>query len=56
MSKVFPAEIESACHVFPTEIQSNVIGKVLRFFGGRLLAIFHLQCLQWIVKCSNQEL
>ena len=32
MSKVFPAEIESACDVFPTEIQSNVTGKVLRSF------------------------
>lgn len=32
MSKVFPAEIESACHVFPTEIQTNVTGKVRWFF------------------------
>ena len=32
MSKAFPAEIESACHVFPTEIQSNVTGKVRWFF------------------------
>ena len=37
-----------------SEEKSNVMGKVISLFGGRLWAIFH-QYLQWIAKLSHQE-